>query len=245
MRLTKKKTEQILIDILSEEGLPLIKELWGKNNISEFDLAAKIKEDIKLVRKKLYLLYNHNLVAFTRKKDKQKGWYIYYWTLLPEGIRFNYFKSKNDLLERLNLLLEEESRELFFSCPNQCIRLNFDQAMDFEFHCPECGELIDQEDSQEKIKRLKKEIIQTTVELEKLKTQRYARRKLIRKRKRLIKTRKKTKKLKAQEGISFPSAQKRRKKGYPSLLRRRENYPFVRRSLFALKKLPTKSKKKK
>lgn len=190
MRLTQNKIEQILVTILGEEGLPLVNELLGKENISEFDLAAKIKEDIKRVRKMLYILYNHNLVEFTRKKDKQKGWYIYYWTLLPESIRFSYFKSKRDLLERLKSLLDKESKELFFGCPNKCVRLNFDQAMDFEFHCPECGELINQEDGKEKIAHLQKRITETEAELVLLQAQRYARRKIVKERKKERKIRK-------------------------------------------------------
>src|SRR3990167_5213869 len=101
MRLTTKKVEEILVNLLSEEGLPLIRELAGKFNISEFDLASKTKKDIKIIRKMLYLLYNHNLVGFTRKKDKQKGWYIYYWTLIPDNIEFSYFKQRREQLEKM------------------------------------------------------------------------------------------------------------------------------------------------
>ncbi len=175
MRLTSKKIEEILALIIGEEGLPLVRELQGKENISEFDLATKIKKDIKVVRKMLYLLYNQNLVEFTRKKDKQKGWYIYYWTLLPESIRFNYFKMKRDLLEKLKALVEQEEKELFFTCPNKCVRLDFDQAMDFEFHCPECGELIVQDDSKARVIELKERIVLVEAELKELKVVRKER----------------------------------------------------------------------
>ncbi|PIN73548.1 hypothetical protein COV20_04975 [Candidatus Woesearchaeota archaeon CG10_big_fil_rev_8_21_14_0_10_45_16] len=191
MRLTQKKIEEILVSILGEEGLPLIQELNGKENVSEFDLAKKIKSDIKVVRKMLYILYNHNLVGFNRKKDKQKGWYIYYWTLLPDSVRFSYFKMKRNVLERLEHRLEQEEKELFFSCPNSCVRLNFDQAMDFEFHCPECGELLGQDDSAEKVIGLKKRIGEIKEELEKLQEQRKERRRVVRERAKKVATKKK------------------------------------------------------
>ena len=73
MRLTQKKIEDIVLPILGEEGLILIKYLYSKENVSEFDLSKRTKLDIKIVRKMLYLLYNHNLVGFNRKKDKEKG----------------------------------------------------------------------------------------------------------------------------------------------------------------------------
>ncbi len=183
MRLTPKKIEEIMISVLGEAGLPLIKELTGRENVSEFELATKTKKDIKVVRKMLYLLYNQNLISFTRKKDKQKGWYIYYWTLLPESIKFNYFKRKKELLERLQQRLEEENQEIFFICPNNCIRLNFDQAVDFEFHCPECGELIAQDENKGRIEKINKEIAHLKEELELAKEQRKIKRKMIKVRK--------------------------------------------------------------
>jgi transcription initiation factor TFIIE subunit alpha len=168
MRLTQNKIEEITLPILGEEGLLLIKELYGKENVSEFDLAKRTKYDIKIVRKMLYLLYNNNLVGFNRKKDKEKGWYIYYWTLIPESIRFIYFKRKREQLVRLNEKMLEEEKELFFICPNDCVRLNFDQGMDFEFHCPECGELITQDTSNEaNIAKIKKVIEKIEEDLKK------------------------------------------------------------------------------
>src|SRR3989344_1488890 len=107
MRLTPKKISEILVTILKEEGLPLVQELMGRENVSEFELADKTKKDIKVIRRMLYTLYNHNLVGFTRKKDKIKGWYIYYWTLLPENIKFNYFKTKKELMQKLKQELEQ------------------------------------------------------------------------------------------------------------------------------------------
>src|SRR3989338_6103128 len=158
MRLTPKKIEEIIVGILGESGIPLIKELIGKSNISEFDLATKTKYDIKVVRRMLYVLHNNNLVGFTRKKDKQKGWYIYYWTLIPENVRFNYIKRNKNLLERLKNQVEIEKKELFFVCPGKCVRLNFDQATDFEFHCPECGQLIHEDNREEQVTKLEERI---------------------------------------------------------------------------------------
>jgi len=169
MRLTQKKIEDILLGILGEEGMPLVRELYGKENVSEFDLAHKTKKDIKVIRKQLYLLHNHNVIGFNRKKDKQKGWYIYYWTLLPENIKFSYIKRKMDSLAKLKERLGEEQRELFYVCSQRCTRLNFDQAMDFEFRCPECGELVSQDKSEENIAYIQKKVKEIEEELEQIK----------------------------------------------------------------------------
>ena len=197
MRLTQKKIEETIVAILGEEGLVLLKHLAGKENVSEFDLASKAKKDIKVIRKMLYILYNHNLVGFTRKKDKQKGWYVYYWTILLDSLRFNYIKRKKEHLAKLKQRLEEETKELFFVCPNNCVRLNFDQSMDFEFHCPECGELISQDSTEAKVKELKNKVQQIEEELEKIRKVRQVKRSKVKERKKVVKVRKKVTRKKA------------------------------------------------
>ena len=186
MRFTRKKIEEVIVSILGEEGLKIVDELSDKENVSEFDLAKKIKEDIKVVRKMLYMLYNHNLVGFTRKKDKQKGWYIYYWTLIPENIKFNYFKRRREQLEKLQQRLDQENKELFFVCPDNCVRLNFDESMDFEFHCPECGKLITQDNNKSEIKNISNEIKSINDELKKLKQHHIERQKILQEKNKII-----------------------------------------------------------
>lgn len=165
MRLTQKKIEEILLAIIGPEGRPLVQQLYGKENVSEFDLATKTKKDIKLIRRMLYTLYNHNVIGFIRKKDKQKGWYIYYWTILPENVKFAYFKKKKQQLDHVRQQLEMEGKELFFICTGKCVRLNFDQATEFEFHCPECGQLIAPDSGEDKKVMLKKKIAELEGEL--------------------------------------------------------------------------------
>ena len=194
MRFTRKKIEEVVVGILGEEGLKIVDELSDKENVSEFDLAKKIKEDIKVVRKMLYMLYNHNLVGFTRKKDKQKGWYIYYWTLIPENIKFSYFKKRREQLAHLQQRLEEENKEIFFVCADKCVRLNFDQGMDFEFHCPECGKLISQDENKDEVEKIAAEIKKINTELKKLSEKRAVKRKVVREKKKEVKERKVKKK---------------------------------------------------
>ena len=166
MRLTPQKVEEVIFRIVREDGLELVALLKGKENVSEFDIATKLKKDIKLVRRMLYFLYNKNLVSFTRKKDKQKGWYIYYWTLEMDAIKFEYIKQKKQTLERLEATLEKEQKEVFYVCSDTCVRLDMNESLDYDFHCPECGNLLEQDENSEKISRLNKRIADLKVELE-------------------------------------------------------------------------------
>jgi len=167
MRLTPKLINEAVAETAGEDVLPLVKLLKNKKNVSEFKLADSVKQEVNVVRNMLYRLYNVNLVTFTRKKDKKKGWYIYYWTFESKKVKYLLQKIKMKHLESLNKRLAREKEGQFFLCPNTCVRLDFDQAMNFEFKCPECGEIIQQQDNSEKIKEIEKNIKELEKELKK------------------------------------------------------------------------------
>jgi transcription initiation factor TFIIE subunit alpha len=160
MKIHRKLIEEVASRVAGEDVIPVVNALMNKRDVSEFKLATNTKMEINLVRNMLYRLYNSNLVTSIKRKDKKKGWYIYYWTLnLP---RFQYL-SKDIMKNRLNQLKERIEREKsshFYMCNRNCIRLNFEQATDFEFKCPECGDLLNQDDNAKKIKEIEKEIKQ-------------------------------------------------------------------------------------
>ena len=120
-----------------------------------------------MTRNMLYRLYDSNLVSFIRKKDKKKGWYIYYWTFNTKNIKHILKDIKKKKLERLKERLNREKGVDFYTCGNGCIRLDFEQATDFEFKCPECGSLLNLEDNSKKIEEIKKEIAKLEKELKK------------------------------------------------------------------------------
>ena len=157
--------DDVVSQLIGDDVLPLVKALKNKTNVSEFKLASSIRKEINMTRNMLYRLYDHNLVSFNRKKDKKKGWYIYYWTLNLKRAKYLVGELKKRKLEKLHERLTREQGTQFFSCPTNCIRLSFEQATDFEYKCPECGQLLNQEDNKKKIEEIKKEILTLEKEL--------------------------------------------------------------------------------
>jgi transcription initiation factor TFIIE subunit alpha len=156
---------EVIKEVAGEDVLPLVRALKNKKNISEFKLADSIKKEINLTRNMLYRLYDHHLVTFIRKKDKKKGWYIYYWTFNPKRVKEIVRNLKKNKLEKLRERLAREQSTNFFVCANKCMRLDFDQATEFEYKCPECGEILHQEDNSKIIADLQKEIEKLEKEL--------------------------------------------------------------------------------
>jgi len=166
MKITKKFVEKTAAEACGEDVVPLVRFLYGKGKVSEFELVDSLKEDVQSLRNKLYLLQKVSLVDSSRKKDKKKGWYIYYWTFKPQNIIWLYKKIREEKIERLEARLAREKENQFYSCKNNCMRLNFDQAVNFNFKCPECGELMNLTDNTETIKKIEEEIKKLRKEIE-------------------------------------------------------------------------------
>jgi transcription initiation factor TFIIE subunit alpha len=150
---------EVISEVAGEDVLPLVRALKNKKNVSEFNLADTIRQEINTTRNMLYRLYDRNLVSFIRKKDKKKGWYIYYWTFSPARIKEIAHSLKKQKIARLTERLAREQVTKYFICANKCVRLDFDQATEFEYKCPECGEILHQEDNSKIISDLQKEIV--------------------------------------------------------------------------------------
>lgn len=167
LRLDSDALNELIREIAGKEVVPLVDLLKDKINISEFVLADKLKITVNQVRNMLYRLYSYNLVSFIRKKDKKKGWYIYYWTFNNLKAKDEIIKLKKRKIENLKKLLEREKEGNFFICPDKCIRLKFDDALNYIFKCPECSKVLEHEDNTKNIERIKKEIEEIEGSLEK------------------------------------------------------------------------------
>lgn len=158
MRLSNKVVEDVVKEIAGEDVIQLVNLIKNKKNVSEFKIAERMNLSVNVVRNMLYRLYHVNLVSFIRKKDKKKGWYIYYWTFNMKRIKFLYDDLKKKKLEKLKERLDREKHSFFFMCKNECMRLDFEKATEYNYKCPECGELLEQEDNSARIKEIEKEI---------------------------------------------------------------------------------------
>lgn len=160
MILTNKKLFEVIEEIVGELGVAIVKYLKDRKNISEFIIAEKTKMDMQTTRHVLYKLNDYNIASYTRKKDRKKGWYISYWTFNRKRVKDLVDKLKKERLEKLKeqLKREEDNYGNFFICTRACARLDFDQATETYFKCPECGSLLNQQDNTKTIDNIKEKI---------------------------------------------------------------------------------------
>ena len=160
MKLTNTKVNDAVKEVIGEDSIRIIDFLKDKKNVSDFKIAEKVDRDIHEVRNILYRLYNHNLVSYYRKKDRQKGWYISYWTFNKKRVKEMIDKTSKEKLAKYSVRLKEEEANFgnFYLCPNACVRVGFEKAVDLEYRCPECGNILNHQDNTKTIDFLKTKI---------------------------------------------------------------------------------------
>jgi transcription factor E len=121
-------------------------------------IAEKLKQTINQTRNIFYKFQQYNLVTFTSKKDRKKGWYIYFFTFNPVGAAGAFVRLKKEKITKLEQQLEKEKAHEFYVCPNKDMRATLENAMEHNFTCFECGQLLVPEDNAKGILRIEKEI---------------------------------------------------------------------------------------
>ena len=138
---------KLLTEIVKEiAGIPaigILDILEGKKDVNEFLIAKKLKLTINQARNIFYKLSNFGLVSFSRKKDKKKGWYTYFWTLntiktleLLEG-------RMNKEIENLKHQLKNRETKRFYICNTCKIEVGEENALIHNFTCSECGQIYE------------------------------------------------------------------------------------------------------
>ncbi len=153
------KVEQLALQIGGEIARQIVLFLIKNGeNISEFVIAENLKVEINVIRKTLYMLQENNLVHSMRKKDKKKGWYIYYWTFDENQAKIMIERLKKERINSLKKRLELESETTYYTCSKKCIRMTFEHALENNFTCPVCDKVLKEIDNKKQINLIKKEL---------------------------------------------------------------------------------------
>lgn len=148
----------IVYELVGEDAAQVVEFLYRHPGASEFDISEGIGFAVSQIRSILYELKSKNLIDYDRRKDKEKGWYLYYWKVIPQNFETVYSNEKRKNLEQFRERLEAEESSVFYICPNFCKRLSFEDALDSNFTCPVCGTLMNEENKSRKIEMLKRNI---------------------------------------------------------------------------------------
>lgn len=128
------------VALFGEDAVKIVEILKGVHEIIDIEIADKTQMRLNIVRRALYRLYDHSLVALRRSRDKETGWFIFNWRLKPDQFEGFVANQKRHVLEKLETRLEYEKNNEFYSCQTQgCKPLPFAEAFELLFKCPVCN----------------------------------------------------------------------------------------------------------
>ena len=156
-----KLLHNLVEEMAGENTGRIVEILFGKRDVNEFLIAKKMELTINQVRNILYKLSAEGLVAFIRKKDKRKGWYIYYWTLKTEKCMMKLELSLVGKIDDLNHILRNRETKRFYVCKSCGIEVGEEKALDHGFSCEECAEVYELSDNSGPIRDTKARITRT------------------------------------------------------------------------------------
>ena len=152
--------------ISGEDAVKIIKALSQADEMTEEEIVAKTGVRLNDVRKILYKLYEHSLVGLRRIRDKNTGWFIFYWRIRMDQLEGFIISQKKRILEKLEMRLEYERSHDFYYCYTPgCKRVTFEEATEYIFRCPTCNKPLNHYDNSKIIEALLKKIEQIKSEL--------------------------------------------------------------------------------
>src|SRR3989344_3647499 len=166
MKIPDEYVKELVHDIAADRGVNLVFLIKERQNVSEFKIAEKLGLTVNEVRNVLYRLQDKNLVFFTRKKDKKKGWYVYFWTFDMPKARDLILERKQEQQAELQRILKEETQGNVYVCPNKCVRANAELALEYHFKCPECDAVLIEENVEKRTEKTHKELEKLGVEID-------------------------------------------------------------------------------
>jgi len=160
-----KLLKSVIENLINKQSVEIIDLLAGKKNVNEFAIAKNLKLTINQTRNILYKLSDYGLVSFIRKKDKRKGWYIYFWTLNTHQALSLLNENLTKKLEIYEKQIKNRKESRHYICNTCSVEVSEETALLNNFICPECDEVYELSDDSEVIEDIDKKILKIKKEI--------------------------------------------------------------------------------
>jgi len=150
---------KVVRTLSGEDAVKVVEVLSQANEMTEEEIVSKTGIKLNDVRKILYRLYEHSIVGLRRIRDKDTGWFIFYWRVQTDQVEGFIIGQKKHILEKLKARLEyEKSHDFYYCFTPGCKRLSFEEATEYLFRCPKCGKPLIHYDNGKIIEAIQKKI---------------------------------------------------------------------------------------
>ncbi|NHJ01972.1 MAG: transcription factor [Candidatus Heimdallarchaeota archaeon] len=145
-------------EIIDEEIVNILNADLGEPQENEAEEKESSRIALKMVRKSLYQLNERSLARYRRVRDKETGYFVYYWSPIWERIRDLIISRRKLSLKKLRQRLDYEQRNLLYVCDEGHTPVTFSDAFELGFICTTCGKELAQKENQQTIEFLKAKI---------------------------------------------------------------------------------------
>lgn len=173
LKLTDKTTVKVLNvlldrkEIIDEEMVNILnEEIEQSHEASNEDETQEIlRIALKEVRKSLYKLNERSLARYRRVRDRETGYFVYYWSPIFERIFDLIISRRKQSVKKLQQRLDYEQRNLLYVCDESHTPVTFSDAFELGFICTTCSKELSQKDNKKTIQFLEKKIKELHAEL--------------------------------------------------------------------------------
>ncbi|MEM3670527.1 MAG: hypothetical protein QW767_02155 [Thermoprotei archaeon] len=138
------------------EGFAVMRYIAEHKEATDDDLSLAFKVKPNVIRQTIYSLEKNHLIAFRKETDMKTNWVTFYYRINSGYFSNHTDYKKNKILEKIRKRYEYEKGHTFFSCPNKCGRVAFDEAFELNFKCNKCGQILTLDDNSPAIMFLEK-----------------------------------------------------------------------------------------
>ncbi|MBN2067412.1 MAG: hypothetical protein JW744_03020 [Candidatus Diapherotrites archaeon] len=159
--------QNFLKKVAGDPSVQLVRicERKGKRTTDE-ELAKKMKMKVTEVRTILNRLHYRGIAHYQKTKNKKTGWYNYTWEIKSKRILELLLEEQKEAIEKLKTTQSFEKTYTYFTCKRNCTSVPFEVAAEFQFKCPECNSTMEATNSDQRVKKIEKQITGIEREIE-------------------------------------------------------------------------------
>jgi len=161
--------QDFLKRVAGEQAVVLVKicENKGKRTTDE-ELAKKMGVKVTEIRTILNRLHYRGIAHYQKTKNKKTGWYNYTWEIRSKRILELLLEEQKEAIEKLKTAQDFEKTYTYFCCKKNCTSVPFEVAAEFQFKCPECNNAMEAVNSEQRVKKIEKQIMSIEKEMQQM-----------------------------------------------------------------------------
>ena len=141
LRINDPLVKDFIVNSAGENAYKVMRAL-NKQGLTDEGISKITKFDVNTIRAALNRLHYLGIIIYTKEKARESNWYTYTWFVKKERVlellRNRYIEEQEELEKQLKY----EDDYIFFECKNKCEKLPFELAFEYDFKCPECGQIM-------------------------------------------------------------------------------------------------------